>query len=320
MILRMLNRWLSPGGPRGRLAIMIFHRVLTAPDPLLPSEPDAGRFERDMRNVRRWFRVLPLAEAVRRLADGTLPARALALTFDDGYADNHDVALPILERLGLPATFFVATGYLDGGCMWNDRVIQAFRQCRSDALDLRDVGLGVLDVSSAAARRAGVGMVLGRLKYERTAPREALADRVLTAAGAEPPRKLMMTGDQVRHLAARGMSLGAHTHTHPILARLDASAARDEIARSRDVLQDLVQAPVRLFAYPNGKPGLDYGAEHVAQVKALGFAAACSTAPGVAAPDADLFQLPRFTPWDRNPWKFGVRMSEQLRHFRYQTA
>ena len=121
-MLRTVNQLLSPGGARGRLAIMIFHRVPRVVDPMFPLEPDAARFERDMRNVRRWFHVLPLEAAVARLRDGSLPARALAITFDDGYADNHDVALPILTRLNLTATFFIATSFLDGGCMWNDRV------------------------------------------------------------------------------------------------------------------------------------------------------------------------------------------------------
>src|SRR5436305_15020348 len=98
-VFRGINELLSPGGPRGRLSIMIFHRVLPAPDPLRPSEPDAARFEAEMRNVARWFNVVALGRAVQGLKDGSLPARALAVTFDDGYADNHDVALPILRRL-----------------------------------------------------------------------------------------------------------------------------------------------------------------------------------------------------------------------------
>ena len=99
-----------------------------------------------MRWIRSWFNVLPLALAVERLRQGDLPARALAITFDDGYADNAEVAAPILERLGLPATFFVTTGFLQGGCMWNDRVIEALRNCAADELDLSELGLGTLDL------------------------------------------------------------------------------------------------------------------------------------------------------------------------------
>src|ERR1044071_7430526 len=71
-----------------------------------------------------------------------LPKRALSITFDDGYADNYNVAAPILLRLGLAATFFVATGFLDGGCMFNDVVIEALRCAGGAELDLDDLGLG----------------------------------------------------------------------------------------------------------------------------------------------------------------------------------
>jgi peptidoglycan/xylan/chitin deacetylase (PgdA/CDA1 family) len=85
---------LSPGGPRARLSVLIFHRVLPRPDPLFPGEPDAARFDWQLRLLKRWFDILPLPDAVHALREGRLPARALAITFDDGYADNCTVALP----------------------------------------------------------------------------------------------------------------------------------------------------------------------------------------------------------------------------------
>ena len=75
--------------------------------------------------VRRHFNVIPLIQAVERLQSGVLPARALAITFDDGYANNEQIAAPILKKLGLPATFFIATAYLDGGRMFNDSIVAA---------------------------------------------------------------------------------------------------------------------------------------------------------------------------------------------------
>ena len=99
---------LSPAGARGRLSILIFHRVLPEPDPLAPDEPDVARFEAQMRWVRQWFNVLPFGRAVDMLYEGTIPSRARAITFDDGYADNEALAAPILKRLGLSATFFVS--------------------------------------------------------------------------------------------------------------------------------------------------------------------------------------------------------------------
>src|SRR5438067_12205090 len=99
----------------GALSILIFHRVTPAADPLLPDIPDAAAFERVVRLLVEHFNVIPLSEAAARLLRASLPPRALCITFDDGYADNHDVALPILARHGVTATFFIATGFLGGG-------------------------------------------------------------------------------------------------------------------------------------------------------------------------------------------------------------
>src|SRR5262249_50778241 len=90
--------------------------------------------------------------------------------------------------------------------------------------------------------------------------------------------------------------------------RIDAAEARREISEGRRILEQITAAPVRLFAYPNGKPHHDYTAEHVALVKALGFEAAVSTTPGVAHALSDRFQLPRFMPWDSSAPKFLLRL------------
>jgi peptidoglycan/xylan/chitin deacetylase (PgdA/CDA1 family) len=100
MSARWLFDMLSPAGAGARLTVLIFHRVLLEPNPLFPGEPDAVRFETQMRWIKTWFNVLPLPEAIQRLRVGGLPARAAAITFDDGYADNFTVALPILRRAG----------------------------------------------------------------------------------------------------------------------------------------------------------------------------------------------------------------------------
>lgn len=319
-MLRIPLTLLSPPGQRGRLTILIFHRVLPRPDPLFPDLPDAAAFEAQMRWVRDWFRVMPLAAAVEALGADRLPARALAITFDDGYADNEELAGPILAGLGLTATFFVATGFLAGGCMWNDRVIEAVRGCRDDALDLTRIGLGRLPIVSPADRRGAIEILLGRIKHLAPAERSAAVDAVVEAAGAGTPPPLMMRAEQVRRLRALGMDIGAHTVSHPILTRLDPGAALEEIAASKESLQALLGENVALFAYPNGVPGRDYDERHVAIVRRCGFAAAVSTAWGAASRRSDRFQLPRFTPWDRTRLRYGARLLLNLRRTGYASA
>jgi peptidoglycan/xylan/chitin deacetylase (PgdA/CDA1 family) len=301
---------LSPGRTRARLLILVFHRVLREPDPLFPEEIDAARFDAICGWLREWFHVMPLETAVRRLRAGNLGARAAAITFDDGYADNHDVALPVLQRHGLVASFFVATGFLDGGRMWNDSVIEAIRRCPNDAIDGAAAGLDEsLSLHGVQERRQSIDRVIKALKYLRPAERAARVDAFARACSVDLPRDLMMSSGQVRALHRSGQRIGAHTVHHPILAQLDGDEAKREIADSRSVLQDLLDDPVSTFAYPNGQPGTDYSGWSVSIVRDLGFELAVSTAWGAADQSTDPFQLPRFTPWDQSRCRFALRLA-----------
>ncbi len=314
---RSLLSGLSPGGRGARLSITIFHRVHAEADPLFPQEMHSQRFNQVCAWLAAWFNVLPLDEAARRLADGSLPPRALAITFDDGYADNCAVALPILRAHGLPATFYIASGFLDGGRMFNDSVIETVRRCQADLLNLSSLGLpglGRLPLQGMAARTAAIGQILGAIKYLPLQQRLQTTQRIADLAGVLAlPDDLMLSTAQLRTLAAAGMQIGAHTVSHPILMRLDDGEARREIARSKDDLEQCLGQPVRLFAYPNGRPGTDYAARDVALVRSLGFDAAVTTSPGAAGAGADPFQLPRFVPWDRSRLRWATKLGRNLR-------
>jgi peptidoglycan/xylan/chitin deacetylase (PgdA/CDA1 family) len=311
-MLRVPLSLLSPAGPRARLSILIFHRVLATSDPLQEDVPDAAGFEARMRWVRDWFKVLPLGRATELLYRGELPARSLAITFDDGYADNEEVAAPILQRLGLSATFFVSTGFLDGGWMWNDRVIEALRAARGPVLDLSAAALGCHTIATPEDRRRAIATLLTAIKHLEPERRQAATEEVVAAAGGSALPSPMMQSQQVRRLRSLGMEVGAHTVTHPILTRLGATAARDEMGASKESLQQILGEPVGLFAYPNGVPGQDYAAEHARMARECGFSAAVSTAWGAASMRSDRFQLPRFTPWDRSRLRYGTRLLTNL--------
>lgn len=288
-----------------RLSIVYFHRVPATPDPLQPGEPDCARFRARVRWLRDGFRVLPLVEAVRRLYAGTLPPRALAITFDDGYRDNVTNALPILTELGVPATFFVTTRYLDGGMMWNDRVIEALRAWPDDDIDLRPYGLE--SFALRGARVAALPGLLEKLKYLPHADRERAASDLLARSGATVSG-LMANADEIRRLRAAGMEVGGHTVSHPILCSLPLAEAREEIATNKAELERILGEPVVCFAYPNGRPGQDFAAEHCALLAELGYEFALTTAAGTAHPRTPRFQIPRFSPWDDSEAKYLGRL------------
>lgn len=305
-------RWLSPAGRGARLSIFIFHRVLPVADPLLPDEPDAAHFERVTAFIARHFRVMRLVEAAQALQDGTLPAAAACITFDDGYADNLEVAAPILARHGLSATFFIATRFIDGGRMWNDTVIESIRVAPDGEFDRRELGLPAYGLNGAASRVQAYQDILNRLKYLDFARRAEVVDELARHAALPGSSELMMTQEQVRQLRALGMDIGAHTAGHPILKVLPEGEAVAEIVEGRDQLAEWLGEVPRVFAYPNGVPGVDYSERDVSLVEKLGFSCAVSTRRGAAAAGADRFQLSRFTPWDRSMPRFALRCAETL--------
>ena len=308
---------LSPGGRRAGLFVFIFHRVVAVADPLLPAEPDAKQFDWMMRFIARNFNVLPFGEAVDRLVRGVLPAAAASITFDDGYRDNYAVALPILQRYGLVGTFFIATGFLDGGRMWNDDIIEAVRASPEGRVDWSDDGLGRHDLSSLAARLACIGAVLDRLKYFPHRQRTQIARSIARRAGVPERSEFMLALPELRALRGSGMEIGAHTRSHPILSSVDDDQAWAEISGGKADLEDILGEPVDVFAYPNGNPLRDLSEAHVRMIRSAGFRAAATTASGIGRQSCDPMLIPRFTPWDRSRFRFGARCAQVLATQRY---
>lgn len=196
--------------------------------------------------------------------------------------------------------------------MWNDTVIEVLRSCADNAMDLRDIGLGSYPLATTAQRLDAVDTILREIKHRDPGERIALVNEIETR-GTSLPADLMMKDAQIQSLVRNGVSIGAHTVNHPILASVSADIARAEIGASKAYLESLLQEPVEVFAYPNGRPELDYATTHRDMVDALGFKAAVSTHWGVGTSHSDKYQLPRFTPWDRHPLKFGLRLLANYR-------
>jgi peptidoglycan/xylan/chitin deacetylase (PgdA/CDA1 family) len=292
---------------RPRHQTLIFHRVLQRPDPMQPGEPLADWFDRLVARLVRHFEIVTLDEAARRAIAGRLSGRTLSITFDDGYADNAEVALPILERHGAPATFFVASAFIDGGMMWNDRIVEAFRRLPAGHLVLA-VGDAeeTLVLDDWTSRHQAAQRVITAWKHLPPVERQQRVD-ALAKMAPQPDVDLMMTRAQLRAMAASDYAqIGGHTRSHPILAALDDDAARDEILRGKQDLEAIIDRPLRWFAYPNGKIGRDYAAHHPELVRQAGFEGAVSTNWGTMDASTDRFQVPRFTPWHKQLDRFAI--------------
>lgn len=305
MIVRALTAIAAPAGARTHLSIFYFHRVLAHADPLLPEEPDARTFDRILGWIGSQFRVLDPLEACDRLFDNTLPSRPAVVTFDDGYRDNYTVALPILQRQGMQAVFFVSTGFLGGGAMFNDRVIEAVRRStnpvkipgRNEALPVR----------SDEERQVAIARILAEIKH---LPPDERLERVVELERTAAARRvwdIMMRPEEVAALHRAGMRVGGHTRSHPILLALNDADARTEIEGGLDDLSSIAGERPQIFAYPNGKPGRDFDRRHVAMVEQAGCRYAFTTQPGTASRRSERLELPRFTPWDRTEARFALR-------------
>ncbi len=284
---------------RDRLAIVMFHGVVDeSPSPPCRHVTEVALYRRQMRYLREHFNVLPLKEALSRLAAGTLPPRAVAITFDDGTRNLATHALPVLRDLRLPAAVFLATGPIGADTpLWPDRLWLAFARTPAADVDLSTLGLGVRPLDGAAARGRAYEAAVASLKDLADERRIAVMDKILGALGhrddgdAGPFR--MLTWGEAREMARDGLiALYPHTVTHPILARCgDDKVAREITASCSAIHRETGQAPT-IFAYPNGRLQ-DFDGRARAVLRAQGVRWALSAAPGFADRRSDPLALPR---------------------------
>ncbi len=317
-------RWLrSRFGSRA--LVLGYHRVADeAEDPFALCVSPA-RFAEQLDVLRRRARPMPLGQLLRAFRDGHPPKRAVAVTFDDGYADLLEMATPLLERHEVPATCFVVTGAL-GQRFWWDMLARFVRDGVRRGRTLR------LPLSRGEVRWESSGEAPGEWSApERRAPSHATLlprlYRLLRALDDGGRRRALCTleewsgsddrdapaaraldADELRALVSHSIwSAGTHTHTHPDLATLDASARRSEIEGSKHRLEWLLGRQVEGFAYPFGS-----ASSAVAdQVRAAGFRWACISENDVLRGGTDPFHVPRFWPGDRD----GDRFERWLRHW-----
>jgi peptidoglycan/xylan/chitin deacetylase (PgdA/CDA1 family) len=276
-----------------RLLVLGWHNI--DPTPFYPADPGAGRrgFERQLAAIDRLGTVVPLSEAVDTLAaGGELPPRAVALTFDDGYADWLDAAVPALDRRGMHGTFFLVSDILSGriGAWWEE-LADAFARVTASSLEWAG---RTHDLSTPAARRAAQDALKDELKLVDRATRvEAVARIAERIAPPPPPRPPMfLDWDGARALAATGHGIGSHTVTHPILSREDEGTQRHELTASRRALEEGLGQTVDLLAYPNGNAG-DYDERTMSVARGAGYRAAVTTRPGLVGPNEPPFAMHR---------------------------
>lgn len=306
-LLKTATSLAMPGGHRARLTVLLYHNVPLEQNRLRGPQTLAPQFEQELRVLKRWFNVLPLSEAVERLYADDLPERAVCLTFDDGYHDAIVNTVPILKRFGFSATYFIVANSLDGQAMWNDRVVAGLQAHSSGELDLREFGLGMVKTATEDARGELAERIFRQFGSSEQPTQLALADAICAQAQGEIQLQPTATEADLRQLVADGMGVGCHTLSHKVLSRVDVDTARHEMLAGRQRIEQAIDQPVELLAYPVGSPGIDIGAREAALARALGFKAAFTTGWGAATPKTDAFFMPRFIPWQGSDFRHLLR-------------
>ena len=314
--------------------ILLYHRIADLPsDPqLLSVTPE--HFTKHLEILRKIARPMELREMVRALQENNLPRRAVAVTFDDGYADNLHNAKPLLERFDVPATVYVSSGFVGASReFFPDELERLFLQpstlpqklCLTIKGNTHQWDLGEGAHYSADAYRRNCGWHV--LKTENPTPRhkvyrslcdllytlpeceqQAAIETLMVWAGTESvcrPTHRVLTPDEICHLTKDGLvEVGSHTVTHPVLSALPVAAQRDEIQRSKVYLEGILGHPVTSFAFPYGTRS-DYTAETVDIVREAGYQNACSNFEGLVQQGTDPWQLPRFLVRNWDGEEFG---------------
>jgi peptidoglycan/xylan/chitin deacetylase (PgdA/CDA1 family) len=308
-LIRLLELATRYGRGRPVFQVLTYHRVNDDRDPFFPAIP-TEIFEQHMTYIARAYRVLTVEDLVEGLERGDVPRDAIAITFDDGYRDTLTHAAPILARLGVPATVFLATGFIGTGEIpWVDRVALALKLTK--AREMVSPWGEAVSLAGPGERLRTLDVMLRHLKRlpddACRATVEALVERL--DVPDEPSGSVsMLSWEDVRALAKLGFTIGAHTVSHPILSRVDTGRAWAEIVGSRDAIAAACGRAPRAFAYPNGGTE-DYTPAVVGLVRRAGFTCAVTTRFGVNGRHINPWELRRGGPWEHHLPTFAAKLA-----------
>jgi peptidoglycan/xylan/chitin deacetylase (PgdA/CDA1 family) len=293
-----------------RLLVLGWHNVAGTYG--FPSSPGAGErgFVQQMRALSWVGNVLALGDALQRLAAGEqLPPRSVALTFDDGYRDNLTLAVPVLERLGLPATFFLVPRFLDGELdAWWETIGWAIQTSSHRTLAWEDATFAL---DTAPQRQAAYDHIAKQLKLRDDAARdEAVRYLVDSLSPRGEPPDLFMGWEEARELVRRGFTVQSHTCSHPVLGQENAERQQRELTEARRRLEAELGGSVSILAYPHGGP-LDYDADTLASAADAGYRWGVTTREGFTTSDTPPLEVRRCVVY---PERGVIELLAQLRY------
>jgi peptidoglycan/xylan/chitin deacetylase (PgdA/CDA1 family) len=292
-------------------AVLLYHRVNPFRDRYFPAV-SVNAFDAQMSYLAKNFNIVSLSQILDRLEQGIgIEPRTAAITFDDGYRDNYLYAQPILKKYGLPASIFVTTGYTaTSRRMWNDRIAGAIKRTDRRVMNLELPAEKLsLRLDSDYSRLASMLSVLEKLKSLPEAEKNLLVDDLVEQLGCRDATSdpLMLSWSELREMAGEEWEVGSHTVEHRILTKISEAEIQRELANSKETLEQHLQIPITLFAYPNGKEH-DFGESVKELVQAAGYRAALTTVSELNGEGFEPFEIHRISPWEEQLPEFAVKL------------
>lgn len=284
-----------------RFYIIPYHMIVDKPNGFYP-ETSTRDFEKQITHLVKNYKIISLDEIVHMIKNRRTLRRCVAITFDDGFRDNYEIAYPILRKYNIPATIFLTTSYIDSGTApWFIKFRYIFMKTEKNELRFRLDEKNILfPMHTKKAKFAASDRVMAYLKSCPNEQRLSLLDKLykkLEVNEFQGIDNLMLTWKQIKVMASHGISFGAHTVNHPILSRISIEMAEKEILNSKNTIEEEIGKPVTSFAYPFGK-NPQYTPQIFPILQKLQFKCAFTTGLRSNTHKMNLFELNRPSPWE----------------------
>jgi len=279
---------------KSQVAILMYHRVVPQRDIwFLPYSITVSDFENQLKYLIKQYTILSLDELVDHIYEQKpLPKKAVVITLDDGYKDNYRYAYPILKKYGVPATIFLATGYIDNGeLFWWDKITYIVQHTMLQALELGHVGSYSLGSNHEQLKTAST--LVRRLAELPEQKRNMLIEEIAVMSAVNIPaglgKELIVSWDEVREMSHDGITIGAHSVTHRTLATVLPKQARYEIIQSKKTIEERIEQAVTAFSYPGGR----FSNDTTSLLKDIGFRCALTSVPRMTTSESNPYELGR---------------------------